>query len=69
MKQLLYLLMLLALLFVPQAMAEEQSGTLIVYFSVPEDVELNGVDAVAGASVLVKDLCLLRNIRLCLFCL
>lgn len=55
MKQLLYLLMLLALLFVPQAMAEEQSGTLIVYFSVPEDVELNGVDAVAGASVLVKD--------------
>lgn len=28
---------------------------LIAYFSVPEDVDINGVDSVAGASVVVKD--------------
>lgn len=28
---------------------------LIAYFSVPEDVDISGVDAVAGASVVVKD--------------
>lgn len=31
------------------------SNILIVYFSVPEDVDITGVDAVAGASVVVKD--------------
>ena len=29
--------------------------TLVVYFGVPEDVDTNGADAVAGASVVVKD--------------
>lgn len=31
------------------------SNILIAYFSVPEDVDITGVDAVAGASVVVKD--------------
>ncbi len=31
------------------------SNVLIAYFSLPEDVETTGVDAVAGASVVVKD--------------
>lgn len=31
------------------------TNILIAYFSVPEDVSTNGVDAVAGASVVVKD--------------
>ena len=31
------------------------SNILIAYFSVPEDVETDGVDAVAGASIVVKD--------------
>lgn len=31
------------------------SNILIAYFSVPEDVDTNGVDAVAGASVVVDD--------------
>ena len=35
----------------------ERSGSniLIAYFSVPEDVDTDGVDAVAGASIVVKD--------------
>ena len=33
----------------------QESKTLIVYFSVPEDVNTNGVDAIAGASVVVSD--------------
>lgn len=40
----------------------EQAGTsgenariLIAYFSIPEDVDTDGVDAVAGASIVVKD--------------
>ncbi len=33
----------------------EKSGVLIAYFSVPEDVDISGVDAVAGASVVVHD--------------
>lgn len=33
----------------------ESSHILIAYFSVPEDVSTDGVDAVAGASVVVKD--------------
>ena len=35
--------------------AEEPGGILIAYFSVPEDVDTEGVDAVAGASVVVRD--------------
>lgn len=31
------------------------SNILIAYFSIPEDVDITGVDAVAGASVVVKD--------------
>lgn len=31
------------------------SNILIAYFSVPEDVDITGVDDVAGASVVVKD--------------
>lgn len=31
------------------------SNVLIAYFSIPEDVETNGVDAVAGASIVVRD--------------
>ncbi len=31
------------------------SGTLIAYFSIPEDVDTAGVDAIAGASIVVKD--------------
>ena len=31
------------------------SGVLIVYFSVPEDVDISGEDAVAGASIVVRD--------------
>ncbi len=33
----------------------ENSRVLIAYFSVPEDVDTDGVDAVAGASVVVSD--------------
>ena len=35
--------------------AEEPGGILIAYFSVPEDVDTEGVDAVAGASVVVRE--------------
>ena len=41
--------------------AEEPGGILIAYFSVPEDVETEGVDAVAGASVVVREGELLGN--------
>lgn len=33
----------------------EDGHILIAYFSVPEDVDTSGVDAVAGASIVVKD--------------
>lgn len=33
----------------------ENSHVLIAYFSVPEDVDTDGVDAIAGASIVVKD--------------
>ena len=33
----------------------KNSGILIAYFSIPEDVDTNGADAVAGASIVVKD--------------
>ena len=35
--------------------AAGNSRVLIAYFSVPEDVDISGTDAVAGASVVVKD--------------
>ncbi|MBE5792862.1 MAG: flavodoxin [Clostridiales bacterium] len=55
MTRLLCLLLTLFFMTVP-AIAEEQPSTaLVVYFSVPENVDLNGVDAVAGASVMVKN--------------
>lgn len=41
--------------------AGHNSRVLIVYFSVPEDVTADGVDAVAGASVVVKDGDILGN--------
>ncbi len=37
------------------AASTENSRVLIAYFSVPEDVDTDGVDAVAGASVVVSD--------------
>lgn len=37
------------------AASAENSRVLIAYFSVPEDVDTDGVDAVAGASVVVSD--------------
>ena len=48
------LLMTLLFMTVPSIAEETPSTALVVYFSVPENVDLNGVDAVAGASVLVK---------------
>ncbi|MDE6752097.1 MAG: flavodoxin [Eubacterium sp.] len=38
-----------------EASASVSGKTLVVYFGVPEDVDTNGADAVAGASVVVKD--------------
>lgn len=38
-----------------EAVATGQNKILIAYFSVPEDVSTDGVDAVAGASIVVKD--------------
>ena len=35
--------------------SKQGSNILIAYFSMPEDVDVSGVDAVAGASVVVKD--------------
>ena len=35
--------------------AGKNSNILIAYFSVPEDVDTGGTDAVAGASIVVKD--------------
>lgn len=39
----------------PENTASTGSNVLIAYFSVPEDVDTDGVDAVAGASIVVKD--------------
>ena len=33
----------------------EKSNILIAYFSVPEDIDTDGIDANAGASIVVKD--------------
>lgn len=49
------LLMILLFMTVPSIAEETPSTALVVYFSVSENVDLNGVDAVAGASVLVKN--------------
>lgn len=49
------LLMILLFMTVPSIAEETPSTALMVYFSVSENVDLNGVDAVAGASVLVKN--------------
>lgn len=38
-----------------KAVSPENSNILIAYFSVPEDVDTAGVDAVAGASVVVSE--------------
>lgn len=32
-----------------------ESRVLIAYFSIPEDVDISGVDAIAGASIVVRD--------------
>lgn len=49
------LLMILLFMTVPSIAEETPSTALVVYFSVSENVDLNGVDAVASASVLVKN--------------
>ena len=54
MKRILCVMLLMTAALLATAMAEE-GKTLVVYFSMPEDVELNGVDAIGGASVLEKD--------------
>lgn len=56
MKKLLALLLLLICVF-PAAMAEESESShlLIVYFSVPESRSTDGADAIAGASIVVKN--------------
>lgn len=41
----------------------EESRVLIAYFSVPEDVEVDGTDANSGASVVVKDGEVLGNVQ------
>ena len=43
--------------------SESGSNILIAYFSVPEDVDTNGADAVAGASVVVKDGEIMGNVQ------
>lgn len=37
------------------SVSSESSNVLIAYFSVPEDVDTSGTDAVSGASVVVRD--------------
>ena len=49
---------------VPAATVEEEgSHTLIAYFTMPEDVSTNGVDAVAGASIVVRDGQVMGNVE------
>ena len=45
----------LSIAFSHGAHAASPTRTLVVYFSQPEQVELKGVDAVSGASLLVKN--------------
>ena len=39
----------------PMKESDPNSKVLIAYFSMPEDIDISGVDAVAGASVVVRD--------------
>lgn len=41
----------------------EKSNILIAYFSVPEDIDTDGIDANAGASIVVKDEDILGNMQ------
>lgn len=41
----------------------ENSNILIAYFTVPEDIDTNGIDADSGASVVVKDEEVLGNMK------
>lgn len=45
------------------AQSTEDSHILIAYFSVPEDIDTDGIDADAGASVVVKDGQVLGNLE------
>lgn len=47
----------------PADAAGAGTNALVVYFSVPEDVDTTGVDAIAGASVLVSDGAALGNME------
>lgn len=66
MRKLLSILLICSILILPglSARAEEASSRiLVVYFSVPEDVDTAGVDAVSGASIVVRDGGKLGNIQ------
>ena len=66
MRKLLSILLICSILILPglSAWAEEASSRiLVVYFSVPEDVDTAGVDAVSGASIVVRDGGKLGNIQ------
>lgn len=66
MRKLLSILLICSILILPglSAWAEEASSRiLVVYFSVPEDVDTAGVDAVSGASIVVRDGEKLGNIQ------
>lgn len=39
----------------PSEAPAQSGGVLIAYFSIPEDVDPNGADAVSGASIVVRD--------------
>ncbi len=55
MKKVCSLLMTLALLTALAAAHAEPHRVLIAYFSVPEDVSVEGVDAIASSSIVVRD--------------
>lgn len=66
MRKLLSILLICSILILTglSAWAEEASSRiLVVYFSVPEDVDTAGVDAVSGASIVVRDGEKLGNIQ------
>ncbi|MGL4221969.1 MAG: hypothetical protein ACRCSS_15220 [Shewanella sp.] len=48
------MLLLISAIYAP-ILHSAESKILVSYFSVPEDVALNGVDAATGASLLLKD--------------
>ena len=45
------------------SLSEESRNILIAYFTMPEDVDTAGVDAVAGASIVVRDGEVLGNVE------